>query len=72
MKHCMLANSYRTFDLDYVFEKECETDIIILQRNREWIKVIPDLLKTKNTFIAVGYYHLRKMRDFRTTKKQRI
>ena len=60
MNNCGLANKYRKFDLNYEFEKECETDIFILQRNNDWMKIIPNLLRTKNTFIAVGYSHLRK------------
>ncbi len=60
MNNCGLANRYRKFDLEYEFEKECENDILILQRNNEWMKILPNLLKKKNTFIAVGYFHLRK------------
>jgi len=60
MNNCGLANKYREFDLNYEFEMECETDILILQRNNDWMKTIPNLLRTKNTFIAVGYFHLRK------------
>ena len=60
MNNCNLANEYRKFNLDYKFEKECKTDILILQRNNDWMKTISNLLRTKNTFIAVGYNHLRK------------
>ncbi|TXD55575.1 TraB/GumN family protein [Polaribacter sp. IC066] len=60
MNNCRLANKYREFDLEYEFEKECENDILILQRNNEWMKIIPNLLRKQNTFIAVGYFHLRK------------
>ena len=60
MNNCELANKYRKFDLEYEFEKECETDILILQRNNEWMKIIPNLLRKQNTFIAVGFFHLRK------------
>lgn len=60
MNNCKLADKYRNLDIDYEFEKECETDILILQRNNDWMKIIPNLLRTKNTFIAVGYFHLRK------------
>lgn len=60
MNNCTLANNYRNFELDYQFEQECESDILILQRNNDWMKIIPNLLSTKNTFIAVGYFHLKK------------
>lgn len=59
MNNCIFADKYRKFDLDYEFEKECKTDVLILERNNNWMKVIPDVLRSKNTFIAVGYYHLR-------------
>lgn len=59
MNNCIFADKYRKFDLDYEFEKECKTDVLILERNNNWMKVIPDILRSKNTFIAVGYYHLR-------------
>ncbi len=60
MNNCELANKYRKFDLDYEFKKECETDILILQRNNNWMKTIPNLFRTKNVFIAIGYNHLKK------------
>ncbi len=58
--NCGFTNKYRQFDLDYKFDIECETNIIFLKRNNDWMKIIPNLLKTKNTFIAVGYGHLIK------------
>ncbi|WP_347923739.1 TraB/GumN family protein [Pontimicrobium sp. SW4] len=60
MNNCELAKKYRSFELDYQFERECESDILILQRNDNWMKTLPNLLNTKNTFIAVGYLHLKK------------
>lgn len=58
-KSCELANKYRRFDLDYDFEGQCESNVINSERNDKWMETIPNLLRTKNTFIAVGYYHLR-------------
>jgi len=60
MNNCALANNYRNFELDYQFDKACESDILILQRNNDWMKTIPNLLSKKNAFIAVGYFHLKK------------
>lgn len=60
MNNCTLANNYRNFELEYKFEHECESDILILQRNTDWMEIIPNLLRAKNTFIAVGYFHLKK------------
>ncbi len=58
--NCDLADRYRRLDLAYEFEKECEADILIFQRNNEWMNSIPNLVSSKNTFIAVGYFHLRR------------
>lgn len=59
MNNCILANKYRKFDLDYEFQVDCKNGILIEQRNDVWMKIIPNLIKTKNCFIAVGYAHLR-------------
>ncbi len=56
---CELANNYRNFNLDYTFESECEDDVLLLQRNKDWMRIIPKLIRTKNTFLAVGYFHLK-------------
>lgn len=56
---CSFANKYRKFEIQYEFDKECKTDILVLQRNNQWMEIIPNLLRTKNTFIAVGYFHLK-------------
>lgn len=56
---CSFTNEYREFDLDYEFDKNCEDDILVIQRNRKWMEKITNYLKSKNCFIAVGYMHLR-------------
>lgn len=58
---CELVNKYKEFDLDYEFHSQCENGMmtIIKQRNDNWMKLIPKLIKTKNCFIAVGYLHLK-------------
>ncbi|MCR9228359.1 MAG: TraB/GumN family protein [Flavobacteriaceae bacterium] len=55
---CSFTNKYRAFDLDYNFSEDCPNDILIKQRNEQWMNVIPNLIKAKNCFIAVGYRHL--------------
>ncbi|WP_318311511.1 TraB/GumN family protein [Flagellimonas crocea] len=55
---CELAEKYRRFDLDYQLDEDCPNDILIKERNKEWLKTIPDLVKEKDCFIAVGYRHL--------------
>ncbi|WP_394347729.1 TraB/GumN family protein [Mangrovivirga cuniculi] len=57
---CAFTNRYRNFDLDYKFDEECNKDILIFQRNINWMQKIPDLLRTNNVFIAVGYLHLTR------------
>jgi len=57
---CRFANKYRQFDLDYAFEEACETTLLNSQRNDDWMQILPDLLRTKNAFVAVGYLHLKR------------
>ncbi len=59
MDYCIFTNKYRNFQLDYKFEDACPDNILIKQRNSDWLNVIPKILKNKNAFIAVGYAHLR-------------
>jgi len=56
---CSFTNKYRTFDLDYNFDGECNFDVFIKQRNQNWMTILPNLIKEKDCFIAVGYMHLR-------------
>ena len=58
-KNCDLANRYREFNLDYAFEGDCERNVIIFERNNKWMESLTTILKSKNAFVAVGYYHLR-------------
>ncbi len=60
MRFCIFTNRYRNFDLDYQFDEECVEDVLIFQRNKDWMPVLSDLLRTKNVFIAVGFAHLTK------------
>lgn len=56
---CELADNYRNFKLGYDFESPCTDDILVRQRNRDWMTVLPELIRKKNTFIALGYFHLK-------------
>lgn len=56
---CALANFYRKFELDYQFGVECQNDFLIQKRNENWLKTLPGLLRKKNCFVAVGYFHLK-------------
>ncbi len=56
---CTLARMYRNFEVPYDFDKECKNDVLIYERNNNWMEILPELLSTKNTFICVGLNHLR-------------
>lgn len=58
-KYCKLAEDYRNFRLDYDFDKPCENDVLISERNKNWLEILPDLLKNNNCFLAVGLFHLK-------------
>lgn len=57
---CSFADKYRQFDLDYAFDEDCKTTVLNSQRNDEWMKTLPGLLRTKNIFVTLGYLHLKK------------
>lgn len=58
-KYCQFANKYRNFELDYEFAKECPDNILVKQRNADWMKLLPYLISNSNCFIAVGFLHLK-------------
>jgi len=55
---CTFTREYRNFDLDYELTEACEGDVILEQRNRTWMKTLPDMLRAQNCVVAVGLYHL--------------
>jgi uncharacterized protein YbaP (TraB family) len=55
---CRFTNQYRRFELDYELAVDCPDDILITDRNEAWMKKLPELISTKNCFIAVGFLHL--------------
>lgn len=56
-KSCELSVQYRTFNLDYNFNGECQSDILLKNRNDKWMQQLPALLDNNNCFIAVGLLH---------------
>ncbi len=56
---CDFATRYRNMNLNYEFEKECEKNYFIFERNNLWMEAIPELLRNNNAFITVGYSHLK-------------
>ena len=55
---CNLVEKYRKYDLDYKLNEECRSDVLLKERNDNWMNILPQLLKTNNCFIAVGLFHL--------------
>jgi uncharacterized protein YbaP (TraB family) len=44
--------------LDYALDKACPDDILVTDRNREWIKILPTIFEKRKVFVAVGLFHL--------------
>jgi uncharacterized protein YbaP (TraB family) len=57
-KECLFANSYMKLRLDYALDKACPDDILVTDRNREWIKILPTIFEKRKVFVAVGLFHL--------------
>ncbi len=56
--NCTFAYKYKAFDLNYDFEKKCSSNVLVFERNNNWMEILPNLMRTKNCFLAVGYFHL--------------
>jgi uncharacterized protein YbaP (TraB family) len=57
-KKCADAHSYMAFSFDYALDKPCSNDVILADRNSQWLKKLPELLESNNCFISVGLFHL--------------
>lgn len=55
---CAFSKKYKTLDLNYSFQKNCPDDVIIKERNKNWMKQLLSQMKQRNCFIAVGLAHL--------------
>lgn len=62
---CALVKQYASLKLDYHFEDTCNVleagninDVVLRDRNAEWMKKLPNLLDEQNCFITVGLLHL--------------
>ncbi len=55
---CNFATKYRNYDLDYKLDIACKSNILIKERNDNWMQVLPGLLRENKCFIAVGLLHL--------------
>jgi len=55
---CHFASQYKKFQLDYKFDQGCMDDVLIEERNENWMKALPLKLRENNCFVAVGLFHL--------------
>jgi uncharacterized protein YbaP (TraB family) len=59
---CAFPEQYASFTVDYRFKDECQqfngSDVLIKNRNEDWMQKLPALLEKNNCFIAVGLAHL--------------
>lgn len=56
--NCAIARDYMSFNLNYAFDQVCPDDVLLKPRNKAWMEVLPEILRSKDCFVAVGYYHL--------------
>ncbi len=57
---CKFFEKYKRFELDYRLTNSCSNDILLKQRNENWMPIILEKIKKQNCFIAVGLFHLYK------------
>jgi uncharacterized protein YbaP (TraB family) len=58
-----LADEYVNFKFDYNLGRSCSklndrSKLLLVERNRKWMEVLPGLMQKQNVFIAVGLNHL--------------
>jgi uncharacterized protein len=55
--NCDFVGRYKRFEFDYTLDTPCEEDPFINDRNQQWMKILPSLLRSKRCFVAVGLLH---------------
>lgn len=56
---CDFARRYKALTLsDYRLDQACQDDLLIAQRNEEWMRTLPNMLNAHQCFVAVGWLHL--------------
>jgi hypothetical protein len=59
---CIFANQYASFTLDYKLKEKCKgsgmNEVLLKNRNDEWMQKLPALLEKGNCFVAIGLMHL--------------
>ena len=55
---CASSKRYKALEINYDFQKACPDNILVKERNGNWMAKLPDYLLAKNCFIAIGLTHL--------------
>ena len=56
---CTLLTSYKKLQLDYSLTKKIKgVEILLDNRNKKWMKILPPVFDKKPCFVAVGFRHL--------------
>ena len=56
---CAFTKKYAAMQLGFHYDRKCTNEVLIINRNKKWMEVIPDYLNNHNCFIVVGLEHLR-------------
>ena len=56
---CVLLNDYKKLKLNYSLDKKMKgLEILLDNRNKKWMKILPAAFNNKSCFVAVGFRHL--------------
>lgn len=55
---CRGVETYRSMELDYKLDADCQGSALVDSRNSTWMEVLPNLLHAKSCFVTVGLAHL--------------
>jgi uncharacterized protein len=55
---CGVLTKYKNLDFSYNFDGNCPNNALIVKRNEDWLKILPNYLNSDNCFISVGIQHL--------------
>jgi uncharacterized protein YbaP (TraB family) len=62
LSSCQLVSAYKKFDINYEFDKDLFGDaassILLIKRNKQWVRLLHKSFSSKNCFVAVGVRHL--------------
>ncbi len=59
--YCVGPNRYKKHQIEYRFKIPCKKeDVLVTERNANWMEILPKFLSKNHCFIAVGLMHLKK------------